>query len=63
MRRWAVLGILTYRQYAPVPALRPPGLAAARYKSSLPLRPLRCTWRPPRAAFFACGVCLYSRAR
>ena len=31
MRRWAVLGILTYRKYVPVPALRPPSLATARY--------------------------------
>ncbi len=30
MRRWAVLGILTYLQYVPVPALRPPSLAPAR---------------------------------
>ncbi len=34
MRRWAVLGILKYLKYVPVPALRPPSLTAARYKSS-----------------------------
>jgi hypothetical protein len=31
MRRWAVLAILTYREYVPVAALRPPCLAVARY--------------------------------
>ena len=31
MRRWPVLGILTYVQYVPVPVCRPPSLAAARY--------------------------------
>ena len=31
MRRWPVLGILTYLQYVPVPARRPPSLTAARY--------------------------------
>ena len=33
LRRWTVLGILTYVQYVPVPALRPPG------SSSRSLRP------------------------
>ena len=31
MRRWPVLGILTYVQYVPVLVRRPPSLAAARY--------------------------------
>jgi len=30
MRRWSLLGILTYLQYVPVPARRPPSLALAR---------------------------------
>jgi len=35
MRRWAVLGILTYREYVAVPALRPPSLTIARYAFSI----------------------------
>jgi hypothetical protein len=33
MRRWSVLGILTYLKYVPVPVLRPPSLTPARYAS------------------------------
>jgi hypothetical protein len=31
MRRWPVLGILTYFEYVPVPARRPPSLTPARH--------------------------------
>ena len=30
-----MLGILTYREYVPVPALRPPSLTAARYENAV----------------------------
>ena len=36
-RRNFVVEILTYMEYVPVSALRPPSLTAARYKSSHPL--------------------------
>ncbi len=35
MRRWPVLAILTYLQYVPVPARRPPSLTPARYAPQL----------------------------
>jgi len=30
-----MLGILTYKEYVPVPALRPPSLTAARYENEV----------------------------
>jgi len=42
MRRWAVLGILTYLKYAPVSVRRPPRLMTARYAARLPIKEM-CT--------------------
>ena len=55
-RRNFVVEILTYREYVPVSALRPPSLTAARYKSSQALTRQNRTCTPKWAERPAKGL-------